>query len=100
MLNEISWTQGKLKPNFIQKGYRIGLRASQSDYSSSQPFTGAHSHAMRINAAQPLRYCRVTAHHQKSRMLQSKQRRKRKKNEQQEELEAFTSKLSNNFNLN
>lgn len=75
------------------------MRASQSDYSSSQPFTGAHSHAMRINAAQPLRYCRVTAHHQKSRMLQSKQRRKRKKNEQQEELEAFTSKLSNNFNI-
>lgn len=71
--------------------------ASQSDYSSSQPFTGAHLHALRINAAQPLRYCRVTAHHQKSRMLQSKQRRKKEKNEQQEELEAFTSKLSNNF---
>lgn len=45
---------------------------------------------MRVTAAQPLRYCRITAHHQKSRTLQSKQRRKKEKNEQPEELEAFT----------
>lgn len=51
---------------------------------------GLFSHATRVTAAQPLRYCRITAHHQKSRTLQSKQRRKKEKNEQPEELEAFT----------
>lgn len=37
------------------------------------------SHAGRVTAAQPLRYCRITARHQKSRTLQSKQRRKKEK---------------------
>lgn len=55
---------------------------------------------MRVTAAQPLRYCRITAHHQKSRTLQSKQRRKKEKNEQPEELEAFTINYLQLFFLN
>lgn len=96
--NEISSTQQvlRLKPNLVQKGYRIGLREPVNQITHlvnrSQGFIRTHS---AVNAAQPLRYCRATARHQKSRTLQSKQRRKKeKKNEQQGELEAFTSQLS------
>ena len=84
-----------LKPNFIQKGYRIGLR---EPVNQTTHLVNRSQGLIRTQCALTLRSLCATAGSQRiirrAECCNPNKEEKRKKNEQQEELEALTSKLS------